>query len=99
MTDVPMVDYMWLVTPASRRLHHASFDDADDITDVEEGDIVCNVTLTCGRRVGWVTLPGVLTRLGEPRCARCCKKTGLPLGDGSPKNNRECRRILGMETP
>ena len=96
MTDLPMHEYMWLVTPSSSRLHHASLD-LDDISSIEDGEFIRGVRLTCGRYVGWVTLPGVLTRLSEPRCRVCCRKTGIPEGKGSPKNDEECRRILGMD--
>lgn len=98
MSELTLVDTLWLVTPASRRLHHATFD-PDDLADVEEGDIVCNVTRTCGRRTGWVTLAGLFSRMGSMRCTVCCRRRGLPPGKGAPKNDPECRRILGMDLP
>lgn len=52
----------------------------------------------CGYR-GWLELPGVLTRLRTPRCNRCCDALGLPRGLGHPKNDDECRRILGYPRP
>jgi len=59
------------------------------------------IKLSCGQTVTQVNIPGVFSRGGFggglPRCKRCCKATGLPEGNGSPKNDDECRRILGMD--
>ncbi len=47
----------------------------------------------CGLRAG-MEIPGVLTRMGSPRCAACCHQTGMPTGVGSPKNDEACRRVV-----
>jgi len=96
MTEVSLLEAHWLVTPVGRRLHHATLADPDDLAAVEDGESAENVALTCGRRVGWVTLPGLFARMGLERCTVCCRKRGLPPGKGSPKNDRDCRRLLGL---
>lgn len=57
-----------------------------------DGDIVDGET-ACGIR-GRLTIPGVFSRLGCPRCGVCCERLGYPVGDGSPKNDDRCREIL-----
>lgn len=44
-----------------------------------------------------LTIPGVGSRLCLPRCAECCRLTGLPEGIGSPKNDDACRQLLEMD--
>ena len=39
----------------------------------------------CGRS-GRLSIPGIMSRMGMPRCVRCCKLTGIPRGDGAPFN-------------
>lgn len=50
----------------------------------------------CGRHSDYLSVPGVLSRLSAKRCPRCCVAVGIPAGVGSPKNDDECRRILGL---
>lgn len=59
-------------------------------------------TTACGR-YGWLRIPGLFSRMGADRCARCCKLTGLLRGTGSPKNDDACRarvegRIAALKT-
>jgi hypothetical protein len=42
-------------------------------------------TTVCGRK-GQLYMPGVASRMGAPRCKRCCKLLGIPLGEGAPYN-------------
>jgi hypothetical protein len=94
MTSLAAAD--WLVTKSWNRLHDADLNpvDRDDLAD--QGYLDGPVRLACGRRAAWVSIPGVLTRLGAPRCTGCCRATGLPPGVGSPKNDDACRAILGL---
>jgi hypothetical protein len=41
--------------------------------------------MACGR-AGRAEMPGVLSRMHAPRCVRCCKIAGVPLGNGAPHN-------------
>jgi hypothetical protein len=91
-----LVEYDWLVTSTWERLHHAILDDAQTLELANEG-FAPDVTLTCGRHVKHVSIPGIFTRMGTPRCQRCCDRTGLPRGTGSPKNDQECRPIVGLK--
>lgn len=71
----------WLVLPRSwNRLHRVSEIEWDD------GDMIRGEGVTvCGRK-GYLTMPGVISRMGLERCAHCCKATGVPLGNGAPFN-------------
>lgn len=55
-----------------------------------------DVTFACGWHVERAYIPGLLTRMGAKRCSRCCDRMGYPRGVGSPKNDDECRRIMGL---
>jgi hypothetical protein len=94
-----IIDYDWLETQSGGRLHHAAISVPGKYEDVVEalwdgyGD---DVRLDCGRIAKRVWIPGPFTRMGMVRCGRCCAANGLPRGIGSPKNDNECRRILGL---
>jgi hypothetical protein len=32
-------------------------------------------------------MPGIFSRMGAPRCKRCCKAVGIPAGNGAPYND------------
>ena len=96
-------DFDWLVTPAGNRLHHADLSRKKARECEYWGGLHDEtVKLDCGRTASTVLIPGLFSRGldggGVPRCRRCCDATGLPYGNGSPKNDDECRRLLGMET-
>lgn len=59
------------------------------------------VRFACGEKPkgGEAHIPGILSRMHLPRCPGCCAATGLPVGTGSPKNDRQCRAILGLDEP
>ena len=82
----------WINFGRCTRLHSpASFDvDVDDWC-------ATDVTTACERHTDRAFIPGIGARLAMPRCARCCAATDLPQGIGSPKNDLECRRILGLD--
>jgi hypothetical protein len=56
-------------------------------------DVAGNGVTACGRKT-WLGIPGLFTRMGLPRCSRCCKRLGYPQGIGSPKNSTECRPLV-----
>lgn len=76
-----------------KRLHAMAEGDPDVHNWCYEG-----VRFACGvypkERLAYV--PGIFSRMGMQRCNTCCDRTGLPRGTGSPKNDDECRRILGL---
>jgi hypothetical protein len=63
----------------------SEFDDWDG--DIVEGETACGTSAR-------LTIPGVGSRMGCPRCVACCDRLGYPHGDGSPKNDEACRAIL-----
>lgn len=92
-----LIDYDWLVTTTWEVLHHASNLTDDQLRALgDDGSWSGPVRLDCGRMVVSVSIPGVFSRMGKPRCKRCCASTGIPEGTGSPKNDGACRRILGL---
>lgn len=88
-----LVMWDWLVSSTWNRLHHAALTD-DQLTELVDDCHTPDVTLTCGRRAKRVGIPGVFTRMGAPRCQRCCDRLGYPHGIGSPKNDDACRVII-----
>lgn len=41
----------------------------------------------CGRTM-MLCMPGFGSRIGAPRCPKCCEVVGIPAGDGAPYNDR-----------
>ena len=83
----------WVIIATSWRVLHA----VREIHDVPEGyddETDADATLGCGRRAH-VCIPGMFSRLGKRRCAHCCRATGCPPGDGSPKNDAAGRAWVG----
>ena len=89
-----LVDYDWMIPTSGDRLHHVTLPE-----DISDADDVCfgtpPLTTTCGRTIVGLSIPGIFTRMGAMRCTACCRKLGIPAGKGSPKNDDECRRVLG----
>jgi hypothetical protein len=70
----------WLVTGRWTVLHRiASIAWDDDDLIGGDGEAVCGVR-------GRFRMPGIFSRMGLPRCARCCKRLGVPVGGGAPFN-------------
>lgn len=73
----------WLVLPSWNRLHRVAeiaWDDDDDGMRQGVGTTMCG-------RTGFLVMPGIFSRMGLPRCAHCCRLTGVPTGDGAPYND------------
>lgn len=88
--------YDWFVTRKANALHYARLT-PDQCVQLQENGIARGaIKLYCGIRVPMLTIPGVLNRLGLYRCKRCCKMLHIPPGLGSPRNDPECRKILGL---
>lgn len=86
----------WLVSRKWNRLHFAELTD-EQLEELEyESGITGPIRLACGRTAGAVSIPGLFTRMGAPRCIGCCAVVGYPPGKGSPKNDESCRPIVGM---
>ncbi len=88
--------YDWFITGRAEALHYARLS-PEQIAEIQATGLVRGYCkLYCGIRVRGLTLPGVLSRLGAPRCRRCCKMFKFPFGIGSPRNDAECRKLLGL---
>lgn len=72
----------WFVSSAWNVLHHLPEADPAGEWWEETTDGGKSGVAACGL---WTTFyaPGVLTRLGAPRCKRCCRRAGVPEGKGS----------------
>lgn len=71
----------WLQTARGTSLHRVSAIKWEDPPDriSGEGETVC------GKR-GWLSMPGIFSRMGATRCRQCCKALGIPQGAGAPFN-------------
>lgn len=70
----------WLVLPRHDALHRVSS------IAWEDGEMIAGLgTTVCGRQ-GRLSMPGILSRLGCPRCRKCCRALGVPAGRGAPRN-------------
>ena len=86
--------YDWVATPTGMYLHQlASFDDPAKA----EYDWGGPGRTTCRRHSAWLSIPGMFSRMGGRRCARCCDLAGFPRGVGSPKNDPDLRPLVGLE--
>ncbi|NEA22661.1 hypothetical protein [Actinomadura bangladeshensis] len=80
----------WLTTAAAWNRLHAVPPTAVDPDDEDACDRLRSnelpLTAVCGIRavMAW---PGLSSRLSLPRCAGCCRKLGIPRGDGTPCND------------
>jgi len=73
----------WLVLPSWNRLHRVSEIEWDK---EYGGKIRGHGKTVCGRE-GFLMMPGVMSRLGLPRCKHCCWSMGIPPGEGNPYNH------------
>lgn len=63
-------------------------DDEDALEDLRVEGL--ETTARCGitTLMAW---PGVFSRLGMTRCAHCCRRLGIPTGNGTPGNEKHRR--------
>lgn len=84
-----VAEYDWVVTQTYKTLHCVrELDDAPQFV----LDAMGSGITQCGVRT-WLYIPGIFTRMGAPRCKRCCQAVGFPQGTGSPKNDPSCREL------
>ncbi len=82
--------HWWLVTGTRWRRLHAIPASVFDQWDEDTVGALCRhpgptASALCGYEGGW-RLPGMLTRLGQARCAQCCDRLGIGRGHGTPVN-------------
>lgn len=89
MTSYPTpanAGHWWLTPPTWNRLHAVPADAWDlERAERESEYMRLPAVAACGQHAEW-TMPGVLSRLGMPRCVWCCRTLGVPAGDGTPAN-------------
>ena len=51
----------------------------------DEDQIAGSGVTACGK-VYRLRIPGIFSRMGQPRCPMCCDVAGVPRGDGAPCN-------------
>ena len=83
----------WVVFGKWDRLHKPETFAVD-----QRGWCFRDVTTACGLRRDEAFIPGIFTRMGAERCGNCCDRSGFPRGIGSPKNDDECRALVGLPT-
>lgn len=86
MTDVQRArtdNASWHTTQAWNRLHYLPEQWPEEDW---EATAICGLTTT-------FALPGVLSRLGMSRCAKCCRKLGVPRGHGTLPNDLERKKV------
>jgi hypothetical protein len=91
----------WLTTVASWSHLHAIPRAAVDPADEDTVEALCGgpwpvLTAVCGCTAEW-TMPGMFSRMGMARCARCCRKLGIAEGDGTPANETASLPLSGGE--
>lgn len=96
---ISIARYDWLVTRRWTVLHAVR---DEEWTDAHRDDMArcwqveTPVRLACGQTAAMLIIPGMISRMTLPRCARCCRALGYPRGTGSPKNSDEIRAMLGL---
>lgn len=93
---IGLMEWDWCYTARATRLHHASLtvEQYEDLGEwahlIDDGA----VRTACGRILMWPSIPGIFSRMGMPRCTRCCTRLGYPQGVGSPKNDSAIRPLV-----
>src|ERR1700686_4578955 len=82
--------WRWVIFPGGRRLHRVSKLDIEAVE--KSGETGGPGETVCGRR-GTLIMPGVLSRMGLPRCHHCCRMISMPDGLGNPRNDKTLSRI------
>jgi hypothetical protein len=91
--------YDWYVTATGTVLHAVTaFTQVHREDMARDWAVLHPVRLACGQMAAGVFIPGLFTRGNAMRCRKCCRKLRFPEGEGSPKNDPECRKILGLDT-
>lgn len=83
---------VWFHSLYGERLHFVPKADTqgDFFDDATHSSADTTANAICGLRCDWMA-PGVFSRMGMPRCQRCCKALGIPRGSGCPLNQEALR--------
>ena len=90
-----LAEWDWVCGEADdwERLHRLVSGTGRDGFTVPADEVRWDGVTACGLAGAW-HVPGVLARLGDPRCPACCAAAGYPEGAGSPKNDPACRPLV-----
>lgn len=82
-----MTHWGWWVSWNGRALHFLAEIEGDHGLYCEIRDTTGNRSMraACGLRSRF-SPAGILSRMGAPRCSRCCKQLAIPRGTGTPRN-------------
>lgn len=87
--------YCWLTGVQGGSLHApADWLTDEQCDDLEDGG--ARITAACGRNFKGMVMPSANQRTSILRCNTCCKRRGMPVGVGSPKNDNGCRTVMGL---
>ncbi len=90
--------YVWFETYDGRRLHFIAEAEPEGYADGKAfWERACwgstqhpTAAAICGTRSVWIA-PGIFSRMGMPRCSRCCRALGISDGNGCPLNEEALR--------
>lgn len=87
----------WKVLPTWGALHRVAEVTRRDAWDeaalgpIDEYDALVHIEgVTCCGRSGALSMPGIISRMGLPRCLACCRAAGVAPGPGIPGNGDDC---------
>jgi hypothetical protein len=75
----------WLHLGNGRIIHRVASIVWDDNPGPNDSWIEGSGKTLCGK-TGHLRMPGLFSRMGAPRCKRCCIAMNIPQGDGAPFN-------------
>lgn len=84
---LPLVNWRsrWLTVGHGDKLHRVAEARWKNVEAYDGSLVEADGVAVCGAR-GEMRMPGILARMGEYRCARCCDALGIPRGWGAPYN-------------
>lgn len=82
--------WRWVCYEDGERLHRVCELDIEKIEAEQDGTRGKGKTL-CGRK-GNLSMPGVMGRMGLPRCHHCCRMAEVPDGLGNPFNSAKTEK-------
>jgi hypothetical protein len=97
MIEIPAYEDQWrkrwvYIGPAYRVLHRVGRERTEWEGAEVRGAVALYGDTVCGIENRLMSMPGIISRMGLPRCAKCCDKLGVPRGEGAPFNDKNLKR-------